>query len=79
MLADTTDAGAPGTSIGCAMAASSRCAMRSARHRVLRPHRACQPGGDLAQHAVTDIVAMAIVDLLEAVQVDHEQRAARIA
>ena len=45
-----------------------------ARHRVARPHRGLQALRDHAQHLVADVVAEAVVDALEAVEVDEQQR-----
>ena len=43
-----------------------------ARHRVARPHRGLQALRDHAQHLVADVVAQAVIDALEAVEVDEE-------
>ena len=37
-------------------------------------HIGGQPHGELAQHLVADVVAEAVVDLLEVVDVDHQRR-----
>ena len=42
-------------------------------------HHRFQPLGDLAQQRVADRVAERVVDVLEAIEVDHEQRAALLA
>ena len=50
------------------------------RHRVHLAHRHRETGGRLAQDDVADLVAERIVDLLEAVEIDEDQReAARVA
>ena len=50
-----------------------------ARQRVAAPQRAAQPVGDLAQQPVAVVVAERVVDLLEAVEVDQQQRRDRLA
>ena len=45
-----------------------------AGHEVLGPHGPTQPSGDLAQHGVPGGVSEAVVDGLEAVEVDGEDR-----
>ncbi len=42
-------------------------------------HHRLQPVGDLAQQRVADRVAERVVDVLEAVEIDQEQRAALLA
>ena len=42
--------------------------------RVAAAQRAAQPGGDLAQQPVAVVVAERVVDLLEPVEVDQQQR-----
>jgi hypothetical protein len=48
-----------------------RCAMAD---RVLRAHRRLQAGGDLEQQRVAGLVAERVVDELEAVDVEEEDR-----
>ncbi len=43
------------------------------------PHDRSQPLGDLAKQRVADRMAERVVDVLEAIEVDHEQRAALLA
>ena len=46
-----------------------------ARHEVVRPHRRRERPRHLLEHLVAGVVAVAVVDLLEVVDVDHEHAA----
>ena len=48
-----------------------------ARRHVARARRVVEPARDLAQHEVADLVAVAVVDALEVVDVDERDRGAR--
>ena len=50
-----------------------------ARHGIRRPNHTDQTFGSHDQHAVTDFMAVAVVDRLEVVEVDEQQRAATVA
>ena len=45
-----------------------------ARERVVVAHGAAEPRADLAQHLVAGVMAERVVELLEAVEVDQQQR-----